>query len=103
MLRKLGFDQLKKQARLQVGDIEDDIGARFRDSQEPFVRRLIKEQEEKRFPLRHSPVLTAGVGHAISRAKAKKEIKNKIIKKNLNDREEARKFIIRAIRNHGNK
>ena len=65
-------------------DVEKDVGFYFRDKDEAHVRRLISEQKEKRFPLRH-PILTGiptlGLAPYISKREALGDIKSKLVKK----------------------
>lgn len=67
-----------------ISDVEKEVGFYFRDKDEPGIRRLISEQKEKRFPLRH-PILTGiptlGIAPMISKSLAMDEIKSKMVKK----------------------
>ena len=62
-------DELYKAAKLRVGDIEDVVGEYLPDDLEDKARGLIAKEYENRWALRH-PVLSLGIGHAISKGNA---------------------------------
>jgi len=75
----------EKSAKLRMEDIEDNIGTYFNDRDEQYIRKLVQEQEAKRWALRH-PVLSLGIGHAISKNKAVDEITRGLVRKNVDYR-----------------
>jgi len=74
---------LQKEAKLRVGDIEDELGAFVGGKDEDKVRSLIARQRSKRFGMRH-PLLTgiptAGIWPAISKSKAKRAITKRMLR-----------------------
>lgn len=81
--------KMEKKSALRLGDIEDNIGMHINDKWEPYTRRLISEQYEKRWPLRH-PVLSLGVGHQISKGRAVDEVTRKLLRKSEGVRKHVR-------------
>ena len=82
-LKPLGF---KKSAKVTVEDIERRVGMYFNDNEEATVRRMIGQQEAKRFALRHpklTGIPTAGRAPALAERDAKREIVHSLLRKNL--------------------
>ncbi len=82
-LSELGF---KKCARIfEMDDVENEMGMYFNDSLEPYVRKLVSEQYDKRFALRH-PILTGiptlGIAPAVSKMNATEDVKRQLVRKN---------------------
>jgi len=83
MLKELGFE---KTARLQMSDIERNIGTYFSDKQEPLVRRLIQEQRDKRVALKHpvaTGIATLGIAPAVAKSKAVNEVTRKLLRNDV--------------------
>lgn len=82
-LQELGF---KKYARIfEMDDVENDMGMYFNDSLEPYVRKAVQEQYDKRFVLRHpwlTGIPTLGLAPAISKANATEDVKRQLVRKN---------------------
>lgn len=82
-LSELGF---KKSARIfEMDDVENEMGMYFNDSLEPYVRKAVNAQYDKRFVLRHpwlTGIPTLGIAPAISKANATEEVKRQLVRKN---------------------
>jgi hypothetical protein len=72
-----------KEAKLQMSDIEDELGLYLPDAKEQLVRDMIAKQEQQRFPLRHpwlTGLSTFGIAPAISKANAIEDIKRQLLR-----------------------
>lgn len=91
-----------KAASLRVNDVEDHMQMYIKDKWEPYTRRLIEEQNQKRFALRH-PVLTGiptlGFAPRIAKEKAKDEIARKLYRRSTEYSQAARN-LERAVYRH---
>lgn len=76
-------DEFQKEAKLRLGDIEDQLGTYLPDEMEGNVRKLMDEQTKKRFMLRNPLIggLTLGIGPAISKHNAVNEIVARMARK----------------------
>ncbi len=83
MLQELGF---KKSARIfEMDDVENEMGMYFNDSLEPYVRKAVNEQYDKRFALRHpwlTGIPTLGIAPAVSKMNATEDVKRQLVRKN---------------------
>jgi len=74
---------MSKEAKLRVGDIEDELGIWLPDEKEQRVRKMIQNQEQRRFALRHpwlTGIPTLGIAPAISKANAIESITNRLMR-----------------------
>ena len=88
---------MQKEAKLRVGDIEDELGVYLTDKNEEVARKLIRQQEKKRFGLRHpwlTGIPTLGIWPAISKARATDAIVNRLMRQNFSEN-----IIARLLRN----
>ena len=78
--------KMKKTAKLNVSDIEDEIGAYFGDKDEAKVRNLIGKARAKSFSMRH-PILTGiptlGIAPHMANEKAKGKILRQLLRGDL--------------------
>ena len=78
--------KMKKTAKLNVSDIEDEIGAYFGDKDEAKVRNLIGKARSKSFSMRH-PILTGiptlGIAPHMANEKAKGKILRQLLRGDL--------------------
>lgn len=75
--------KLKKEAKLRVHNIEDELGEYFSDKQEAKVRKMIAKERGKSFSMRH-PLLTGiptlGIAPTVANNKAKQKIVRKLLR-----------------------
>lgn len=80
MLKDLNFH---KTSKLRMEDIEDNIGTYFNDRHEPFVRRLVAQENQNRMGLKH-PILTGiptlGIWPAIAKQKGVDSVTRQLVR-----------------------
>lgn len=81
---------LVKEAKLRLGDVEDELGEYLGEADEAKVRKMIAKARSKSFSMRH-PILTGIPTLGIAPAIANEKAKHKIVRKLLRGSPELRK------------